>query len=230
VEQDLIILSAPSGTGKQTVKELIVKNDPTVHSAVSWTTREQRPGEIDGVHYHFVIPEMFQAAREADEFVEAKEVYTDCWYGTHKSELYGHKRVLLEIDVAGAAEVKQRFAYAPEVRLQSIFLLVKSPKVLEERLRGRNPEMGEAELERRLAKAPWEVAQAVNFDSWVLNDDVESAVGDILLIISLMKRGLQPSEAHRNMGLLKAVQEAFQAPLLASQDFPGGRQVTLGVN
>jgi guanylate kinase len=151
--------------------------------SVSATTRKPRPGEQDGVHYHFLSNEEFARRRAAEEFLECFEVYgRGCWYGTLLSEvttgLRQGKWVVLEIDVQGARAVRERFP-----RAVTIFLEPGDEAELARRLRARGTE-SEAEIERRLNAARAELAAADWYDHRVLNDSPGRAAAEICRILS----------------------------------------------
>lgn len=176
----LITLSGPSGSGKGTiVRSLLDKHADTVLS-VSATTRDPRPGEIDGVHYHFIDRETFLRMIEDHAFLEYAE-YNGNFYGTPKApveaELMAGHNVLLEIEVQGAEKVMDSGADTV-----SIFITIPSMEELERRLRGRDTETEETILSR-LAIAERELKRAFRYDYVVLNDDVDTAVERIETII-----------------------------------------------
>jgi guanylate kinase len=176
----LFVLSAPSGAGKTTVCHGVVARDAGVVLSVSHTTRRPRPGEQDGVQYHFVAPEEFRRMIEKGAFLEHAE-YSGNLYGTSwaaiEGPLAGGLDVLLEIETEGARQVRER---RPDA--QRIFLLPPSLAVLEGRLRGRGTETHE-EVDRRLAIARREFAAAQDFAWFVVNEDAAHAVDDVLAII-----------------------------------------------
>lgn len=181
------VVAAPSGTGKTTVCRACLARDPLLEFSVSHTTRKPRPGERDGVDYHFVSPAGFRQLVDQDGFVEHAE-YGGQNYGTSREALRaptedrGHD-VLLEIEVQGAAQVKER---RPDARF--IFLLPPSMQVLEQRLRGRGTD-GEDAIDRRLGVADRELEAIRFFDYAVVNDDLERAIAEVLEIIAAERAG-----------------------------------------
>ncbi|RLB75638.1 MAG: guanylate kinase [Deltaproteobacteria bacterium] len=176
----LFVLSAPSGTGKSTViKEVRLRIDKLGY-CVSHTTRNPRPGEKDGVHYHFVTQSRFKEMIDKGAFVEWATVYGE-YYGTAvdslQRELDKGVDVILDVDPVGAQNIRKRFADAV-----LIFLIPPSLKVLEQRLRGRGTDSTQT-IAKRLEKAVSEVKESVHYDYIVINDDLETAVGDVISII-----------------------------------------------
>jgi guanylate kinase len=181
------VVAAPSGTGKTTVCRRVVELDPRVELSVSHTTRERRPGERDGVAYHFVTRSTFERLVEEKAFLEWAE-YHGNHYGTSWASLVeplarGHD-VLLEIEIQGARQVRERRA---DARL--VFLLPPSLEVLERRLRSRATESEEA-VAGRLRLALRELAEADGcFDYAVVNDDLERCVADVCEILRAEREG-----------------------------------------
>jgi guanylate kinase len=179
----VVILSGPSGAGKSTVVQRLLRESPVpLRLSVSATTRAARPGEVDGVHYHFLSPEEFQRRRERGEFLECKEVFGQGdWYGTLRSEVAtGHaagKWVLLEIDVQGALAVLEQIPDAV-----TIFLHPGSLEELTERLTRRGTESSPA-LARRLDVARAEMQFIGAYQYEVINDTVDRAVQEICNIL-----------------------------------------------
>ena len=181
------VVAAPSGTGKTTVCRLVVERDPRVELSVSHTTRARRPGEQDGVAYHFVSREGFQELIDAKAFLEWAE-YHGNRYGTSwaalEAPLARGRDVLLEIEVQGARQVRERL---PNARL--IFLVPPSLEVLEARLRSRGTEPEEA-VEGRLRLARLELAQADGlFHFAVVNDDLDGCVAKVCEILRAEREG-----------------------------------------
>ena len=176
----LFIITAASGTGKTSlVKQLIATtNDLTV--SVSHTTRGPRPGEIEGHHYHFTTEAAFLAAVDNGEFLEHAQVF-DNHYGTKeqsvRAQLAAGVDVILEIDWQGALQVQDIF---PEAVM--IFILPPSVATLRQRLSARGQDSQEV-IEKRLAGSVTEMAQYVNFDYVVINDNFEVALAELKAII-----------------------------------------------
>jgi guanylate kinase len=180
----LIVISGPSGAGKTTLlKRMYSECSAPLVAGVSATTRRPRPGETDGVDYHFISPEEFARRRAAGEFLECFEVFgRGDWYGTLQSEvaprLAAGKWVVLEIDVQGTFAVLQQYPLA-----LTIFIRPSSIEELERRLRARGTETPEA-IARRLETARRELMQAGAYRYHVVNDDVETAVGELCRILT----------------------------------------------
>lgn len=169
----LLVVSGPSGAGKGTVCAEILKNHPEFFLSVSATTRNPRPGEIDGESYYFITKEEFKKRIEENEFIEWAE-FCGNFYGTPKSSveelLSSGKDVILEIEVQGGLKVKEAF---PEAVL--FFVLPPSPEELKKRLIGRGTETEEV-IKSRLNQALWELSQSPKYNYILLNDDVDKAV------------------------------------------------------
>ncbi len=176
----LIILSGPSGSGKDTVLNKLVENRDDVKISISMTTRQKRDGEIDGYHYYFCDRNYFERKISENKMLEYAE-YANNFYGTPKDPvdemLANGKAVILKIEVQGAEKIRKIY---PDVI--SIFLMPPSVRVLEERLRGRNSE-DEETVNHRLVIAREEMRRAPEYDYVVVNDTVENAVAGIETII-----------------------------------------------
>lgn len=177
----LIILSGPSGSGKDTVLNKLTENRDDIKISISMTTRQKRNDEIDGLNYYFVSREYFEKKIADNNMLEYAE-YANNLYGTPKAPvdemLRNGKAVILKIEVQGAEKIRKIY---PEVI--SIFLMPPSVRVLEERLRGRNSE-DEETLNHRLVIAREEIRRASEYDYIVINDTVENAVAGIDTIIN----------------------------------------------
>ncbi len=178
------MISGPSGVGKGTVVRSLLQVHPTLRFAVSYTTRDPRPGEVDGVHYRFVDEPTFTGIANAGGFLEWAEIFGHR-SGTPAADVEEARvagdDVLLEVDVQGARSVRERVADAVLV-----FLQPPSEEELERRLRERGTEAG-PDLELRLSEAKEEMAAASEFDHVIVNDRVEQAVEEVLAIIKASK-------------------------------------------
>ncbi len=174
------MISAPSGTGKTTLCRMLLKQMDRVVFSVSHTTRPPRPGEVDGVDYHFVTKEVFLSMIKQGAFLEWAEVHGH-FYGTSKEgvlkQLAEGLDVLLDIDVQGARQVKKSF---PEAIM--IFILPPTFQELERRLRSRGTE-DEASLKVRIGNAKKEVLAAPEYDYILINDVLEEALDNFKSII-----------------------------------------------
>jgi len=177
---DLFIVSAPSGAGKTTVVEEVIRRTPRLVRSRSYTSRRARPGEQDGVAYNFVSRDRFEAMRAGDQFLEWAE-FSGNLYGTAKLDtervLAAGDDLVLVIEVQGAAQVRSHGW--PNV---SVFLLPPSYEALEQRLRDRSLD-SEAQIQRRLATACVEVASVPDYDFVVINDDLEACVSQVQAIV-----------------------------------------------
>jgi guanylate kinase len=177
----LIIVSGPAGSGKSTlIRRLLNEKTWPMRFSVSVTTRQPRPGEQDGVHYHFKSVPDFLKIKDDGGLLEWAQVHGN-YYGTLASEVTRFREqgegVLLDIDVQGAEQVRKRCPDAV-----SIFVRPSRFETLEERLRQRNTE-SEAAMQRRLANARMELARAIEYDYQVINDDLEIALAQMREII-----------------------------------------------
>ena len=185
----LTVLAGPTAVGKGTVSADLRARYPQVWLSVSATTRAPRPGEVDGVHYHFVSAEEFDALEASGEMLETALVHGRNRYGTPRrpvvERLAAGEPALLEIDLQGARKVRETMPDA-----QFVFLAPPSFEELERRLVGRGTEDAE-ERERRLATARVELAAESEFDHVIVNDDVRRATDEL---VSLMGLPLAPTE------------------------------------
>ncbi len=186
----LFIVSGPSGCGKGTVLAEILKQD-NVYYSVSATTRTPRPGEINGVNYHFLSKDEFEKLIENDGMLEYAN-YCGNYYGTPKKPvedmLAEGKNVILEIEVQGALKVMEK---CPEA--VSVFILPPSLKELRRRLHKRGTETEEV-IEKRIGEAAGEIRKAINYDYVMINGELEIAVSDLLSIINSQKLKKENSE------------------------------------
>lgn len=180
----IIVISAPSGTGKSTIIKSIINDEKlNLGFSISATSRLPREGERDGVDYYFISDEEFKRRIADDKFIEWEEVYAGTHYGTLVSEVErvtGEGRnLILDIDVKGALNVKKRFGE----EAICIFIMPPGVKELENRLRGRATDSDET-IRRRLAKAEEEMGYAGLFDRQVVNDELVKAVREVYDIIA----------------------------------------------
>ncbi len=190
---NLFIVSAPSGAGKSSLVKALLERDPAIRLSISHTTRAPRPGEEDGVHYHFVSREAFQERLGKGEFLESAEVYGN-YYGTSQpwieAERAAGRDILLEIDWQGAAQVRR---LVPDAI--SIFILPPSIEELRSRLRGRGTDSEEV-IARRMAAAREEVSHCLEFDYLVVNDQFDTALADLLAIARARRLDIRAQEKH----------------------------------
>lgn len=180
------VVSAPSGTGKTTVCRRLVGRDEHIDFSVSHTTRPQRPGEVEGLHYHFVTRAEFERLRQQGAFVESAEYAGNCYgtsFGSLDPPLQRGRDLLLEVDVQGALQLRERRRDA-----RFVFLLPPSLDELERRLRGRGTDAPEV-VARRLAEVRRELAAVHAFDYAVVNEDVERTILTLLAIVAAERSG-----------------------------------------
>ena len=177
------VLAGPTAVGKGTVSTFIRENYPEVWLSVSATTRDPRPGEVDGVHYQFVSPDEFRRMIDAGEMLEYAVVHGQNTYGTPRASVDAAvadgKHVLLEIDLQGARQIRETL---PEARF--VFLAPPSWDELVARLIGRGTE-SEEEQARRLETAKKELAAESEFDHTIVNDEVERAAAELVRIMGI---------------------------------------------
>jgi guanylate kinase len=176
----LFILSAPSGAGKTSLVKALLERESALGLAISYTTRQPRPGEVDGVHYHFIDEGRFLAMIAAGAFLEHAQVFGNR-YGTAEPKvreaLAAGRDLLLEIDWQGARQVRARFPSAV-----SIFILPPSSPVLAERLRGRGQDSEEV-IAARMHQARDEMSHYDEYDYLVVNDNFDQALDDLASVV-----------------------------------------------
>lgn len=180
----LIIISAPSGTGKSTIISWLMKEHKELNLAysISCTSRPPRGAEQDGVDYFFLTPEEFRQRIENDEFLEYEEVYTDRFYGTLKSQvnnqLEAGQNVVFDVDVKGGVNIKKFYGD------QALSLFIQPPSIAElrRRLEGRATDSPDV-IDQRIARAEFELTFAEKFDKIVINDILDYAEADALAVI-----------------------------------------------
>ncbi|MCG9597775.1 guanylate kinase [Vibrio sp. Isolate25] len=199
----LYIVSAPSGAGKSSLISAMLETNPTyaMKVSVSHTTRGMRPGEQDGVHYHFVQKESFEELIEQGAFLEYAEVFGN-YYGTSRpwieENLDKGIDVFLDIDWQGARQIREQMPQA-----QSIFILPPSNGELERRLNARGQD-SDAVIAKRMAEAKSEISHYSEYDYVIVNDDFDSALMDFKAIIRA-ERLKQDKQAAKYKGMLDAL-------------------------
>ncbi len=183
----LVVICAPSGTGKSTLLERLKRERPQLAWSVSCTTRPMRAGEKDGVDYHYITREDFESRIARDDFVEWAKVHSN-YYGTSKSFVAESfvlgKPMLFDLDVQGADAMKKIYGDVAQV----VFIAPPSLEELERRLRGRGTD-APAVIEERLNNARVEMLRKDSYDHLVINDAVERAYGDLLGIVDRILGG-----------------------------------------
>jgi guanylate kinase len=195
----LYIISAPSGAGKSSLVKALTDTNPEIRVSISHTTRAMRPGEVDGVNYHFVSREAFVKMGEHGDFLERAEVFGN-FYGTSQSHLQqtldeGHD-LILEIDWQGAEQVRKLM---PQAR--SIFILPPSLQALHQRLTHRGQDSEEI-IAGRMREAVNEMSHYVEYDYLIINDDFSHALDDLKAIFRANQ--LQQKRQQVRFGMLLA--------------------------
>lgn len=195
----LYIISAPSGGGKTSLVRALVSSVPNLFISVSHTTRPLRPGEQNGVNYHFVANEQFQKLLQENVFLEHAEVFGH-YYGTSRAwveeQLKAGHDVILEIDWQGAQQIRQCFTHNV-----SIFILPPSCEALRKRLFDRAQD-DEKVIEKRMTQARSEMSHYHEFDYLIFNDVFENALNDLQAIIKA-RRLLTPHQVHHYHELIQ---------------------------
>tara|TARA_B100000029_G_scaffold412312_1_gene414940 strand:- start:262 stop:840 length:579 start_codon:yes stop_codon:yes gene_type:complete len=187
--RNLIIVSAPSGTGKTTICKALQERDKTINFSISCTTRKPRAGEKDGVDYKFVNVKEFKDGIEKESFAEWEKIHGNNYYGTLLSTLSDavlHKQLLLlELDVKGAMTIKNLY---PNNTI-SIFIEPPSLEELKSRLKNRGTESNK-NIIKRLERLDGEISFKPKFDFCIINDDIQRAVNEIINIINNQNKGV----------------------------------------
>ena len=180
----LFVISGPSGVGKNTLLERVMELRGNVQYSVSATSRQMRPGEVDGKSYYFVSKERFETLIAEDALLEYAE-YVGNYYGTPIRPILEATEkgidVVMDVEVVGALKIKQRI---PEAVL--VFVLAPSFPVLEKRLAGRG-DVSPERMADRLERAKWEYSQAVNYEYLIVNDELDTAAAELLAIMQAEK-------------------------------------------
>lgn len=194
----LYVVSAPSGAGKTSICKQILKDNPSLHQSISYTTRRARTGELDSFDYNFVSKEVFETMVAAGEFAEWAEVHGNC-YGTAMATLQKAREqgadVLLDIDFQGAEQLRQ-------TGLDGVFIFILPPNMTElrKRLEFRQTD-NEDVIARRMANAEGEIAEACKFDYLVVNDVLDQAVEKV--------KAIMLAESVRTSRVVDALSEEF---------------------
>jgi guanylate kinase len=187
----LYIVSAPSGAGKTSLVKALIDAQPSIRVSVSHTTRAMRPGEADGVNYHFVDRDTFIGMIEHGDFLEQAEVFGNL-YGTSQSHLQqtldeGHD-LILEIDWQGAEQVRRLMPHA-----RSVFILPPSQQALRQRLTNRGTDSDEI-IEGRMREAVSEMSHYVEYDYLIINDDFAQALEDLKAVFRANRLQQKPQQ------------------------------------
>lgn len=197
----LYVISAPSGAGKTSLVAALLEQDSLLGVSVSHTTRPMRPGEVNGINYHFVDRSTFEAMIGEGQFLEHASVF-DNYYGTSQvwveQTLAAGRDVILEIDWQGAVQVRRLMSDCV-----SIFIAPPSPDVLRERLMGRGTDAPEV-VERRLREAREECQHVQEFDYLVVNDRFDEALAQLQAIVTAQRLRIQAQKV-RYQSLLSAL-------------------------
>jgi len=193
----LFVVAAPSGAGKSTLVNALLALEPGIQLSISTTTRQPRPGEVDGREYHFTTADDFVARADAGEFLEWAEVHGN-YYGTSRvqveKEMKAGTDILLEIDWQGARQVRKQFPAAA-----GIFILPPSIEALEQRLHKRGTDEPHI-ITRRLLAAGGEIAHAPEFEYAIINEDFNVALAELSAIVKAT-RARFAQQAARNAAL-----------------------------
>lgn len=193
----LFIVSSPSGGGKTSLIRALIESMPNLGTSLSFTTRPQRPDEIDGVHYQFISEERFVALREQGEFLEWAFVF-GYYYGTSKTWVQQHLQqgmdLFLAIDWQGARQIRAVFQ-----QCKTIFILPPSLPTLEARLLARKQDSLDV-IQRRMEKAKDEIAHYNEYDYVIINEDFEVAARELAAVVTAARLTVEAQQArHRDM-------------------------------
>ena len=179
----VIVFSAPSGSGKSTLVNYLIEKGLPLHFSISCTSRPPRGNEKNGVEYFFLTPEEFRHHINAGDFLEYEEVYEGRFYGTLSQQvdkqLEEGENVICDVDVKGGLNIKKHYGN----RALSVFVQPPSVEVLRQRLEGRGTDTPET-IQVRLDKAEYEMSFAKQFDTIIVNDDLEKAKAEILRTVT----------------------------------------------
>lgn len=179
----VIVFSAPSGSGKSTLVNYLIEKGLPLHFSISCTSRPPRGTERNGVEYFFITSEEFRSHIDAGDFLEYEEVYKGRFYGTLSqqvdAQLEKGENVICDVDVKGGINIKKHYGE----RAMSIFIQPPSVEALRQRLEKRGTDTPET-IQVRLDKAEYEMSFAAQFDTVIVNDDLETAKAEILKAVT----------------------------------------------
>ncbi len=191
------IISGPSGSGKDTVLKGVFEKMPEIEFSISSITRDMRPGEVEGEKYNFVSRECFEQMIADDKLLEYN-IFLGNFYGTPKAPVINSvedgKDIFIEVDVNGAAQIREKMPEAV-----SIFIMPPSLEILNSRLCGRGTDSAEV-IQKRLNEALREISRANEYDYIVINDNIQTAVNDIVTIMSVDR-----FKTDRNLNLINKI-------------------------
>ena len=197
---NLFVIAAPSGAGKTSLVDALLKQEPNIRLSISYTTRAPRPGEVDGREYHFLDRAAFERMIAAGDFLEHANVYGN-YYGTSRrwidEQLEGDHDVLLEIDWQGARQVKKLFPH-----MVGISIVPPSLEELRSRLQGRGKDAPEV-IEKRMSTAREELAHVLEFSYIIVNERFEAALSDLQAVV----RASRVTCAQQQVRLAKLIDE-----------------------
>ncbi|MBR6743361.1 MAG: guanylate kinase [Clostridia bacterium] len=180
----VLIVSGPSGSGKDTILKKVFEAMPEIKFSISSITRAMRPGEVEGEKYNFISREAFEEMLKRDMMLEHNE-FVGNYYGTPRgpvdSVLENGGEIIIEVDVNGAANIRKKLS-----ETVSIFIMPPSFEVLKNRLSGRGTDSAE-NVEKRMNEALCEIARADEYDYIVVNDELDKAVDDVITIIKNLR-------------------------------------------
>ena len=194
----MLVLSSPSGAGKTTIARRLLEMESNLHLSISVTTRQRRPGEVDGRDYHFIDIEAFRLMINREELLEHAKVF-DHYYGTPRAAVENHlgqgQDILFDIDWQGTQQLRQR----AESDLVSVFILPPDMRELEKRLHTRAQDSAEV-VAKRMSKASDEISHWAEYDYVVVNDDMERCLANVHAILRAERL-----KRHRGQGLVEFV-------------------------
>jgi guanylate kinase len=199
----MLALVSPSGAGKTTLSRRLVKEDPEITLSISWTTRQPRPGEVDGKHYHFVDKDTFRLNRAADGFLEWAEVH-DHYYGSPRASAFSileaGRDLMFDVDWQGASQLRSSAA----ADVVKVFILPPNMAELKRRLIARGQD-SEDVVKKRMTNAYGEISRWENFDYVLVNHDIDEAYAQLKTILAAerMARARQPWLGAFVQGLLR---------------------------